>query len=206
MKKLAVILSFILCVSVFFCVPVSATGEEVRLYVKARGTEVTVKLKTNDSVGALQGAIKYEESDFEYDTAAASDAISANNATAVSFQDVSGATKFVLVGDSSTGNTGDWATVTYSADEGTPAEFTLGGVKVFDTAGTRLYDAAAKVIMPGDVNEDYLVNVKDYVRLKLILRSLANNPTVVENKDVNMDGSFIALSDYQQLRNDIIEN
>lgn len=206
MKKLSVVLAIVLCASVFFCVPVSAAGKEARLYVKARGTEITVKIKTNDVVGALQGAVKYDESEFDYESAAVSAAIAANNATANSFQDVSGATKFVLVGDSSSGNTGEWATVTYSADEGTPADFRINDLKVFGTAGTRLNDVVAKVIMPGDVNEDYLVNVKDYVRLKLILSNLANNPTVVENKDVNMDGSFVVLNDYQQLRNDIIEN
>ena len=117
MKKLSVILAIILCVSVFFCVPVSAAGEEARLYVKANGTAVTVKVKTTAAVGALQGVVKYTDGDFEYASAAAAEDIEPNNATDNSFQNVTGATKLALVGEPEFGTSGEWATITYSAEE-----------------------------------------------------------------------------------------
>ncbi|MBO4734102.1 MAG: hypothetical protein J5662_06445 [Clostridia bacterium] len=206
MKKIAVIISFILCASVFFCVSVSATGEEARLYVKARGTAVTVTVKTNTAIGALQGAVKYDEDDFDYSAAAASAAISANNTIASSFQDGSGATKFVLVGAPLSGNTGEWATVTYySNDENTPAGFSLSGVKAFDTAGASIAGVNTKIIMPGDVDNDKLVTVKDYVRLKKHFTPTATAISgEAENADVDMDGAYTALADIPQLRNDLL--
>ena len=211
MKKISIILAIVLCASVFFCVPVSATGEEVRLYVKASGTEVTAWVKTSDAVavGAIQGTIKYEESDFDYDSAIANSGIAANNATASSFADVDGATKFALVGNPSTGTSGEWATLTYGTDEGTAMDFSLAGVKAFAVAGDSLA-VTSKVIWPGDLNEDKTVNILDYVRYKLIRLSEVSTPTVSENMDVDMDGNYDnnnetwISADYQDLRNDIL--
>ena len=209
MKKISIILAIVLCASVFFCVPVSATGEEVRLYVKASGTEVTALVKTSAAVGAIQGAIKYEESDFDYDSANATAGIAANNATASSFADVDGATKFALVGNSSTGTSGEWATLTYGTDEGTAMDFSLAGVKAFAVAGDSLA-VTSKVIWPGDLNEDKTVNILDYVHYKRVRLSQVSTPTVSENMDVDMDGNYDnnnetwITADYQDLRNDIL--
>ena len=204
MKKLSIILAVVLCASVLFCIPVSATGEpQVRFYVLANGTEVTVKVNTDSAVGALQGAVKYDENTLDYDSGEAVAAILGNNATASSFNDVDGATKFALVGNPSSGTSGEWATLTYSVEEGTPTQFTLGGVKAFGATGIKI-EAVTKVIMPGDVTEDYVVNVKDYVRYKRIVASSASNPGVIENKDVDMDGSYTIDDDFHKLGNNIL--
>lgn len=205
MKKLSIVLAIVLCAAVFFCVPVSATGEVARLYVKARGTEITVTVKTTAAVGALQGAVKYNKDVFGYEGASANSAILANNATASSFQNVSGATKFALVGDPSSGTNGEWATVTYSADLGTPAVFEFTGVKAFDTNGANLGAASNKIIMPGDVNNDNLVTIKDYVRLKRHYSNSVATSGEADNKDVNMDGAS-NYSDISYLRSDLLEN
>lgn len=203
MKKLSIVLTLVLCASAFFCVPASAAADEARLYVKAHGTEVTVTVKTNNALGALQGAVKYTDGAFEYDDAAAAEAILANNAKASSFQNVTGATKLALVGDPTNGTSGEWATVTYSAEEGTALNFEFANIKAFDASGDVL-QPTAKVILPGDVDNDKTVTIKDYVRLKRYYCSGTAISSQVENKDVDTNGSYQANFDIPQLRKDLI--
>ena len=203
MKRLSIVLALVLCASLLFCTPVSAAGEEARLYVKASGTAITVKVKTSAAVGALQGAVKYDETAFQYDSAVAAETIAPNNAAASSFSNLAGATKVALVGDPSTGTSGEWATLTYSADEGTPAVFDFAGVKAFSASGDK-FTPTVKVIMPGDVDNDKLVTIKDYIRLKRNYCAGVAISGQAENKDVNMDGTNVASSDIPQLRKDLL--
>ncbi|MBR5922390.1 MAG: hypothetical protein IKZ59_01210 [Clostridia bacterium] len=197
MRKRLIILSIILCLSVLVAFPVSATGPEVDVYVTPKGTLIDVSIETSSAVGAIQGAISYDGDSIEYDTAAANADISANNAVASSFKNSGGITRVALVGDPSSGTANNWANITYSADENTPAEFTLNGFKAFNVSGT-VTDASFSVVVLGDATGDYFVDVKDYVKLKQVLTGVG---FTVNAKNLDLDKSGTRTDyDMQRLR------
>ncbi|MBR4911136.1 MAG: hypothetical protein IKZ47_07460 [Clostridia bacterium] len=187
MRKHLAVFSIILCLSIFFAFPVCATGPDVDVYVTPKGTLIDVSIETSSEVGALQGAISYDGDAIEYDTAAANSNILSYNAAGNSFMNSNGITRVALVGDPSSGTVNKWASVTYYAEENTPAEFTLNGFKAFAVDGS---DAGASfsVVVLGDANGDKLVNVKDYVKLKLVIAQSAGYTVNPKNLNVNKMG------------------
>lgn len=205
MKRISVILAFVLCLSVAFCVPVSAAANpQVDLYVKARGTDITVTVKSNTSLGAIQGRVGYDKDGIAYNSAQVNAAIVANNSAANTFHDnAAGVTSVALVGDSASGASGEWATLDYIAPKGTPADFLISNFKAFSNTGAAV-TADFTVVMPGDANDDKLVDIKDLMRFKLILSQDAARPAV--QKNLNLDNlSAIDKSDMAQLRKDLLD-
>lgn len=205
MKKLSVVLAIVLCFSACFCVPVSAASPEVDLYVTAIGTDLTVSIESGSDLGAIQGTIVYDKDVITYDSSAVNAAISSANTLSDTFSNSAsaGSTSVALVGNSSSGTSGEWATIGYVAPVGTPADFSLSGFRAFSKTGA-VTKAKFVVIMPGDANGDKLVNVKDYVKFKKILSQGDTLPDVVKNLDVNKSGGNYNSIDFSQLRSNLL--
>lgn len=205
MKKLSVVLAIILCLSAFFCVPASAASPEVDLYVTAIGTDLTVSIESCSALGAIQGTIGYDKDVITYDSSSVIAAISSRNTSSDTFSNSAsaGSTSVALVGNSSSGTSGEWASIGYVAPVGTPADFSLTGFKAFTKTGAAT-KAKFVIVMPGDANEDKLVNVKDYVKFKKILSRGDTLPDVVKNLDVNKSGGDYNLIDFSQLRSNLL--
>lgn len=188
MRNHILMLSVILCLSMLFAFPVSAAATDVDVYVTPKGTVIDVSIETDGAIGALQGAISYDSDKIEYDAAALDDGISAYNAVGNSFKNSNGITRVALVGDSSSGTENEWARVTYSAEENTPAAFELNGFKAFNVDGTAA-DAVFTVVVLGDANGDNLVNLKDYVKYKKVLAIGENYSVNAKNLDLDKSGT-----------------
>ena len=188
MKKHIFVLSVILCLSMLVAFPVSVAATDVDVYVTPKGMVIDVSIETSGAIGALQGAISYDGDKIEYDAAAADEGISAYNAVGNSFMNSNGITRVALVGNPSTGTADVWANVTYSAEEDTPALFTLNGFKAFGVSGA-VADAEFTVVVLGDANGDNLVNVKDYVKYKKILANGDSYTVNAKNLDLDKSGA-----------------
>ena len=191
MKKLLSLVVVICCVSLLFCLPVQAAGEnEVLFVVDTDGNTVTVDVKTEFSCGGVQGLLKYDGSEIAYDEVAFASALSSINSAGNSVSDSSGATKIALVCAANGGVNGELATLTYSADAGVPAVFDFSSLKAFSASGAKLSDVKAVVVMYGDADNNGLINIIDLIRLKKVT---AGSVSVIEGKernyDVNKDGS-----------------
>lgn len=204
MKRISVILAFVLCLSVAFCIPVSAASSpQVDLYVKARGTDITVTVKSNASLGAIQGRVGYDDGGIAYNSAQVNTAIAANNSAANTFRDNAGVTAVALVGNPLDGTSGAWATLSYIAPKGTPADFSMSNFRAFSKTGAAV-SAEFTVVMPGDTNDDKLVDIKDLMRFKRILSQNAAHPAV--EKNLNLDNlSAVNEADLTQLRIDLLD-
>lgn len=207
MKKILALILTVCCLSVLLCFPVNAAGEkEVLLVVEKSGGDITVDISTNFKCGAIQGAVKYDGDNIEYDSAAVNSGIEENNAVASSFKNSSGTTRVALVGDSLSGTENNWANITYSADESTPALFDFTALKVFDKGGNKLTDVTAITVMYGDVDNNGLITLIDLVRFKKVLSSGATVEAGKErNLDVNKDGTGSQADDMTELRKNLLK-
>lgn len=207
MKKLLAVLVAICCLSAIFCVSVSAAGEkEVLVVVENSDGSIKVDINAGFACGAIQGALKYDGDQIVYQSSNIADALAAANAPSNSFANSSGTTKVALVCAANGGVQGNLASVTYSADEYTPALFDFTALKAFGAAGERLNDVSVVTVMYGDANNNGLVTVTDLVRFK---RILLNETSVVAGKernlDVNKDGVSSTVNDMMELRRSLLD-
>ncbi|MBO4468068.1 MAG: dockerin type I repeat-containing protein [Clostridia bacterium] len=185
MKKLLSLIAVICCLSLLLCVPVNADAtNDVLFEIDAVDDTITVDITTEFSCGAVQGMLTYNGSEIAYSTSSFAEGLATKNSAANSFSDSSGATKVAVVCSATGGVNGNLATLTYTADEGVPAEFSFGSIKAFSANGTKLSNVNAIMVMYGDANGDHLLNIIDLVRYK---RILAGQSSVVSGSERNYD-------------------
>lgn len=185
MKKSLACLFIISCMVALLSFPVSAANaKNVDVIIDPKESEVTVSINTDFACGALQGVVTYNSEATTYQAIDVADSISEKNQPTSTVSDKSGQTKVALVGDVSNGTQGEWAKVTYKADENAPAMFDFKSLKVYDKEGNKIEDANLYVVMYGDANIDGLVNIKDLVAMKKIS---AGNTSILEHRQKNLD-------------------
>lgn len=205
MKKLSIVMAIVLCVSACFCMSVSAANPEVELYVTALGTDLMVSIESSSNLGAISGVIGYDKGAITYDSSVVNASISSVNSTSDTFSNSAGEgqTSVALVGDSSNGTSGNWATIGYVAPLGTPIDFSLTNFKAFNKNGAATKTDFAVIVL-GDVNEDKVVDITDYVRFTKIFKDNASLPAVEKCLDVNRSGGDYSIGDLSQLRKNLL--
>ena len=200
MKKLLSLIVAVCCVALMLCIPVSAdAANEILFEVDAFNDTITVDITTEFSCGAVQGMLSYDGSEIAYQESAFAEGLTSINSVANSFSDNSGTTKVALVCAASGGVNGNLATITYTADEGVPAVFNFGSMKVFDASGTKLNNVNAVMVMYGDIDDNHILNILDLVRLKKtfvgrtsVTSSIARNYNVDKSASATPDADDIS--------------
>lgn len=196
MKKLISALFIVLCVSVSMIIPASAQAatNNVTLIAAKSESTVTVTLSVSEARKGVQAVIDFDSTKLTYASAEIlNSTLSAYNTVESSVKATETGIRIMLV--SKTAVSGDLIKLNFTVkyDVAGKADFAVSDLMTVDSNNTVTKDTAGSVsvalkIIPGDINGDGEVDVRDLVRIKKYFAK-ATTDIVVENSDLDGNGS-----------------
>ena len=156
-----------------------------------------VTLSSNVPLAGAQGLLVYDHNLLSLQNVTAAPALIAKNG-AESFKSLDEGLRWILIGDTAAGNTGNWFTVTFTVkgDSQGTAAFALNSIKASLVGGTPAEteangcEIAVNGFHMGDVNDDGGVDIRDLIRLKKYFAGTVGANMIRPDK-ADMDGSGV---------------
>lgn len=195
MKKLISALFIVLCVSVSMIIPASAQAatNNVTLIAAKSESTVTVTLSVSEARKGVQAVIDFDSTKLTYASAEIlNSTLSAYNTVESSVKATETGIRIMLVSKTAVSGGLIKLSFTVKDDAVGKADFTVKDLMTVDSNNTVTKDTAGSasvaITMPGDINGDGVVDVRDLVRIKKYFAK-ATTDIVVKNSDLDGNGS-----------------